>query len=196
MMNVLILGDEHISGCGLQAGQLSYVSHLVRHMSRTGQSVRIEACACSTPADVLDTLTRLPLSRYDLILVQTSDAFNEVSRPGWAIWLRRLPPALSAVLQLLRPYRHTVVFMTPMPHQNRAVQRRRNRLRAGLLRRTIRQAFSVFDTSQVLLPRPEYFSDTDAQHLNASSHELLGRSLFAFYQSSPTIVTVQPIRRG
>lgn len=195
MMKVLILGDEHISGCGLQAGQLSYVSHLVRQMSRAGQPVRVEAWICSTPAHTLATLARLPLSRYDLILVQASDAFSEV-HPGWPVWLLRLPAALSAVLQLLRPYRHTVVFMTPMPHQNRVVQRRRNRLRAALLRRTIRQVFSVFDTSQVLAPRPEYFSDRDAQYLNASGHELLGRSLFAFYQSAPTIVTIQPIRRG
>jgi len=195
MMNVLILGDEHISGCGLQAGQLSYVSHLVRQMSGAGQPVRVEAWICSTPAHTLATLTRLPLSRYDLILVQASDAFSEV-RPGWPVWLRRLPATVSAVLQVLRPYRHTVVFMTPMPHQNRIVQRRRTRLRAALLRRSIRQVFSVFDTSQVLLPRPEYFSDGDAPYLNASSHELLGRSLFAFYQSAPTIVTIQPIRRG
>ena len=55
---------------------------------------------------------------------------------------------------------------------------------------------SLFDTSAVLLPRPEYFLTDDSSVINAISHELLGRSLFAFYQSAPTIVTVQPIRRG
>ena len=58
------------------------------------------------------------------------------------------------------------------------------------------QAFSVFDVNQVVSNRDEFFLDNDSAHLNAVSHELLGRALFDYYQSAPTIVTIQSFRRN
>ena len=43
--------------------------------------------------------------------------------------------------------------------------------------------FRVFDTNQVIRPRPAYFLSNDFGHLNAAGHELLGHSLYAFYQA-------------
>jgi len=192
-MNVLIIGDEHSYGCGLRAGQLSYVGHLIRQVSRTGQSIRVEVHTPSTTGCILNTLNQLSLHQYDLILVQTEYFADELGSP--LAWLG-VPATTTALLARLRPFRHTVVLLTPLPHLQWAVRQRRKRLRTLLLREAYRQMFSLFDTSGLLLSRPEYFLDHDPLVLNAISHELLGRSLYAFYQSAPTIVTVQPIRRG
>lgn len=192
-MNVLILGDAHSHGCGLRAGQLSYVGHLIRQVSRAGQSIRVEVHTPATTCCILNTLNLLPLHQYDLILVQTEHIADELISP--VVWMG-MPASMTALLARLRPFRHTVVLMTPLPHPKRAIRQRRNRLRTRLLREADRQMFSLFDTREILLPRPEYFLDSDPLVLNAVSHELLGRSLYAFYQSAPTIVTIQPSRRG
>lgn len=103
--------------------------------------------------------------------------------------------ALSVLLKQLRPYRHNVLLLTPFPHLNRANQWLRKRSRQLLLEEADGQLFSVFDSDSVIRPEEEYFLMNDPQHLNAISHELLGRSLFDFYLSAPTIVTIQAIRR-
>ena len=202
MMNVLIIGDEQSYGGRLRAGQLSYAGHFVRQVSRTGQSIQVEIYTPPTACCVVNTLNQLALHQYDLILVQTermADApDNTLSWPKLAgpflAGPNRMPVPLTELLIRLRPFRHTVVLLTPLPHQNRAVRQRRNRLRTLLMRQARRQAFSLFDTSALLAPRPEYFLADDSSLLNATSHELLGQSLYAFYQSAPAIVTVQPIR--
>ena len=98
------------------------------------------------------------------------------------------PGGLRQLLTLLRPYRHTTVLMTPFPR--RTWQWSQKRSRSVLLRHGTNQAFSVFDTGAVVGPRDEYFLTGDEEHLNAVSHELIGRALFDFYQSAPTIVTI------
>lgn len=199
MMNVLIIGDEQSHGCGLRAGQLSYVGHLIRQVGRTGQSIQVEVRTPPTACCLVNTLNQLPLHQYDLILVQTermADVPNNGMRWPDLTWPTQMPVPLTELLTRLRPFRHTVVLMTPLPHPNRAIRQRRNRLRKVLMRQANRQLFSLFDTGTVLLPHPEYFLADDSPILNATSHELLGRSLYSFYQSAPTIVTVQPLRRG
>ena len=181
-MNVLVIGDEHIHGYGLSAGQLSYVGHFVRQLSRAGQRVSVEAYAHLTLPQVQTTLAQCPLDRYDLIILQLDAALLQAGRS-------------SALLKQLRPYRHAVLLLTPLPHRKWSNQWQRRRGRAALLRIADEQFFSVFDSDLVIQPREEYFLPDDRQHLNAVSHELLGRSLVDFYESAPTIVTIQVIRR-
>lgn len=106
------------------------------------------------------------------------------------------PGGLRQLLALLRPYRHTTLLMTPFPRRTWLGQWPRERSRSVLLSRGIDQAFSVFDTGGVVGSRDEYFLTDDDEHLNAVSHELIGRALFDFYQSAPTIVTVQTTHRN
>ncbi|GAB3941387.1 hypothetical protein GCM10028805_04540 [Spirosoma harenae] len=102
---------------------------------------------------------------------------------------------VTSLLKILRPYRHNVLLMTPFPHRERLNQWLRHRSRAILLDEADEQLFSVFDTDSVIEKGEEYFLTNDKEHLNAISHELLGRFLFDFYLSAPTIVTIQTIRR-
>jgi hypothetical protein len=102
---------------------------------------------------------------------------------------------ISVVLKQLRPYQHNVLIITPLPHQERLTRWLRLRVRALLLREAERQTVSVFDADTVIRPQEEYFLPNDADHLSAVSHELLGRSLFDFYLSAPTIITIQSTRR-
>lgn len=237
-MNVLVIGDGHTYGYGLSSGQLSYVGHLIRQISRAGQAVSVEAYAHLSMPQVLSTLARLPLDQYDLILLQldyllvqspkfakaepVSGPFIPVLRPkslsiekseGGKIiqyWqsvrstvnlIRTIRPRrafrfFSALLKLLRPYRHSVLLLTPLPHRNRLQTWLREQSRSILLNRAGDQLFSVFDSSSVVLPREEYFLPNENEYLNAVSHELLGRALYDFYQSAPTIVTIQAVRRN
>lgn len=235
-MNVLVIGDEHTYGYGLRTGQLSYINHFVRQLSRAGQTTRVEAYAHLTPAQIMATLARLPLHRYDLIVVQTDERLYKplpsgeagVS-PAWPfglpreystkrspVWtsirrvkiavktvasaefarLRGKPTGVDTLLNLLKPYRHTVVLLAPLPQRVPTTQWLRNRTRRLLASRTETQYFSLFDTQQVVQAGEEYFLTDDAEHLNAVSHELLGRALYDYYQSAPSIVTIQSFRRG
>ncbi|MBN8825283.1 MULTISPECIES: SGNH/GDSL hydrolase family protein [unclassified Spirosoma] len=101
----------------------------------------------------------------------------------------------SCLLKKLKPYRHSVLLLTPFPHLNRVDQWLQQRSRTIVLNEADDQLFSVFDTDSVIRPKEEYFINSDGDHLNAISHEILGRSLFDFYLSAPTIVTVQTIKR-
>ena len=106
------------------------------------------------------------------------------------------PGELARLLTLLRPYRHTTLLVTPFPCRTWPGQWLRERSRSVLLNEGTSQAFSVFDSGTVVQPRDEYFLTDDDEHLNAVGHELIGRALFDFYQSAPTIVTVQAINRN
>jgi len=106
----------------------------------------------------------------------------------------RSPRVLSTLLKQLRPYRHSVLLLTPLPHREPLNRWLRKRCRAALLYEADEQLFSIFDADAVIRPQEEYFLTDDNEHLNAISHELLGRSLYDFYQSAPTIVTIQTIR--
>lgn len=247
MMNVLVLGDGHVYGYGLPVGQLSYVGCFVRQIRRSRRAVSVDAYAHLTMPQMLLLLKQLPLSHYDLILLQTGhdwlpqanlfrtgeDAavisqpksinypvallptpcvgltndgpalLNQLKTVGQLMLLRGLAPlvsnktpeVLSALLAVLRPYRHNVLLMTPFPQWNPVTNWLRKQGRKLLLQEGNKQLFSVFDADLVVQPREEYFLSNDGEHLNAVGHELLGQALFDFYQSAPTIVTVQPVRR-
>lgn len=106
------------------------------------------------------------------------------------------PGGLVNLLKLLRPYRHNVLLMTPFPSETWLDQWMREHSRLVVLEQGRSQSFSVFDTSNVVRPRNEFFLTNDREHINGISHELIGRALFDFYQSAPTIVTVQSINRN
>ena len=100
-MNVLVIGDEHSYGYGLRPGQLSYVCHLIRQVSRSGQSIRVEVYTPPTALQLVNTLNQLPLHQYDLILVQTERIADElkssVTWPGLT-WLSKMPTILTEML--------------------------------------------------------------------------------------------------
>lgn len=233
-MNVLVIGDEHTYGYGLPEGNLSYIGHFIRNISRAGRAVSVEAYAHLTMAQTTATLAQLPLNRYDLIilqldhtLIQTATApathssgvaipvfpaSNALRRKLGArkiidqvtilknsllsfIFPNRATSSISVLLNQLRPYRHNVLLLTPFSSLVPISEWLRRRSRAVLLREADKRLVSVFDTDAVIRPREEYFLPNDTEHLNAVSHELLGRSLFDFYQSAPTIVTIQAFRR-
>jgi len=233
-MNVLVIGDEHTYGYGLSEGNLSYIGHFIRHISRAGQAVSVEAYAHLTMAQTIATLAQLPLNKYDLIILQldhtliqaaTSQAAHSsgLSMPVFPasgttspqitngkvsdqltmirdylrsfIFPSRVTSSISVLLNHLRPYRHNVLLLTPFSQLEPIRHWLRRRSRAVLLREADKRLVSVFDTDSVIRSREEYFLPNDKEHLNAVSHELLGRSLFDFYQSAPTIVTIQAFRR-
>ena len=234
-MNVLVIGDEHTYGYGLSGGNLSYIGHFIRYISRAGRAVSVEAYAHLTMAQTIATLAQLPLNRYDLIILQldhtliqtaTSQVANSSGVaipvfPSSTAFCRqiaarkisdqlkalgnsllsfafpsRATSSISILLNQLRPYRHNVLLLTPFPHLEPIRNWLRKRSRAVLLQEADKRLVSVFDTDSVIRSHEEYFLPNDKAHLNAVSHELLGLSLFDFYQSAPTIVTIQAFRRG
>ncbi|MDB5241730.1 MAG: hypothetical protein JWP57_2355 [Spirosoma sp.] len=144
------------------------------------QSVGIDN-ETARPDRLLKRVKAIGKTGFDL----AASIFSTVSCPG----------PLAQLLTLLRPYRHTVVLMTPFPNRASLAQWTRARGRIVLLEKGASQGFSVFDTETIIKPRDEYFLTGDHEHLNGVSHELIGRALFDFYQSAPTIVTVQTINR-
>lgn len=241
-MNVLLLGDEHIYGYGLRGRQRSYAGHFMKQLSRTGRRVTVEAYAHLTVSESIALLARLPLDRYDLIVVQLGAGLiarrfslgsqsdvkagtrGQILEPpecrnrsaGSVDKLRLIgqtvrslatiaasaipgspaPEGLTRLLALLRPYRHNVLLVSPFPGRTSLGQWLSLCARSVLLKKGVSQTFSVFDTHSVVQPKDEYFLTNDTEHLNAVSHELLGRALFDFYQSAPTIITVQTINRN
>ncbi|AKD58621.1 hypothetical protein [Spirosoma radiotolerans] len=233
-MNVLVIGDEHTYGYGLSEGNLSYIGHFIRNISRAGQAVSVEAYAHLTMAQTIATLAQLPLNRYDLIILQLDHTLIQTATaqvahssglpmpvlPASATFSRKLAArkisdqlktlgnsllslvlpsrttsSISVLLNQLRPYRHNVLLLTPFSHLEPIKNWLRKRSRAVLIQEADKRLVSVFDTDSVIRPSEEYFLPNDQEHLNAVSHELLGRSLFDFYQSAPTIVTIQAFRR-
>lgn len=232
-MNVLVIGDEHTYGYGLPGGKLNYIGHFIRQISRAGQTVSVEAYAHLTIPQMVAMLSQLPLSRYDLIIVQLDTSLLQSSDkqldctaplalpmlPYSSVRFRQTKGStlgtrlaairdvalsfvrpnssfvFSSLLKKLKPHRHNVLLLTPFPHLNRVDQWLQQRSRTLVLDEADEQLFSVFDTDSVIRPKEEYFLNGDDDHLNAISHEILGRSLFDFYLSAPTIVTVQTIKR-
>lgn len=231
-MNVLVIGDEHTYGYGLSEGNLSYIGHFIRHISRAGQAVSVEAYAHLTMAQTSAILAQLPLNRYDLIILQLDHTLIQATTPQDSLGLpmpifpaplsysrqtanwkgsdhlhmirnsllsfilpSRATSSIAMLLEQLRPYRHNVLLLTPFSQLEPIRHWLRKRSRAVLLREADKRLVSVFDTDSVIRSREEYFLPNDKEHLNAVSHELLGRSLFDFYQSAPTIVTIQAFRR-
>lgn len=226
-----MIGDEHTYGYGLANGRLSFIGHFIRQTRLTGQALSVDVYAHLTMAQVSSTLAQLPLSRYDLIILQLDqlliqpagrDVMNEsglstlpyslIKQPGtgrktvftrlkelrmlaWSFVTPTSALPVSGLLKQLRPYQHNVLILTPLPHRERLTRWLRLRVRSLLLREAEKQTVSVFDADTIIRPREEYFLPNDTDHLSAVSHELLGRSLFDFYLSAPTIITIQSTRR-
>lgn len=215
-MKILVIGDQHTTGFGLPAGQVGFVGHFVRQISRAGQAVTAETHTSASLTEVRTLLSQLSLENYDLIIWQSGEgcwpvparATNRLLAAGQ--WLRQRIPARSilafggqatsaepmSVLQLLRPHRHKVLIMTPVPIQNRQLYGYYEQGRQLLLRQGYEQGFSVFDTSRHIRPTPEYALDHMPNFLNAVAHELVGRALFDFYQATPTIVAIRSVRKN
>ena len=152
---------------------------------------QIDCLPPETPLMPMAGLVTSPVQpgfRYRMRMVRA--AIRSLIRPDYPL------TSLSVLLDELRPYRHNVLLMTPFPNQNPFSGWLRRCARVVLLREAERRLVSVFDTNSVIRSREEYFLPNDTSHFNAVSHELLGRSLFDFYQSAPTIITVQSTRRG
>ncbi len=230
---MLVIGDEHTYGYGLTKGRLSFIGHFIRQTRLTGQTVSVDVYAHLTMAQVTSTLAHLPLSRYDLIILQLDQLliqpierdranvpdlampslpYSLINQPGGGrktvfTGLKALgtlvrsfiKPAhampIPELLKQLRSYQHNVLIVTPLPHRDRLTRWLRLRVRALLLREAEKQTVSVFDADTVIRAQEEYFLPNDVDHLSAVSHELLGRSLFDFYLSAPTIITIQSTRR-
>ncbi|GAB3574546.1 hypothetical protein GCM10027578_37370 [Spirosoma luteolum] len=215
-MKILIVGDQHLSGYGLAAGQRSFVSHFVRQISQSGQTLAIEARVRTSRAGIQQAMQQLSLERYDLIVWQCGSGCadhpllaEKLASPGWFHQLKQRLRALThpdhplktirndlgAILQLLKPQRHKVLILTPIPNQQPVENWLLDQARQHLLHESYRQGFSIFDTSSLIRAAPEYFQDRQPAYLNAVGHELLGQALFDFYQATPTIVAIRSIRR-
>jgi hypothetical protein len=105
------------------------------------------------------------------------------------------PADRRAILAILRPQRHKVLIMSPIPQTHKAAWWRRQ-LYQTFLQEGYQQGFSVFDTSLYIRPTSEYFLEQCPNHLNAVSHELIGRALFDFYQATPTIVAIRWVKKN
>jgi hypothetical protein len=51
------------------------------------------------------------------------------------------------------------------------------------------RGFRVFDVQSLVDSREEFFITGDRERLNAISHELIGRRLYDFYRTEPSITT-------
>lgn len=214
-MKILVIGDAHITGFGLPAGQIGFVGHFVRQISRAGQAVTVELHPQPTLTHSCALLAQLPLDRYDLIIWQGgSDAPSWLAAPpkrpvnGWQRLYQQVRATVhcrlsrndisadqQSILTALRPHRHKVLIMSPIVHPGEAAwwpgQQRQAFVQEGY-----RQGFSMFDTSLHIRSTDEYFLDRHPDYLNAVSHELIGRALFDFYQATPTIVTIRWVRKN
>lgn len=215
-MKILIIGDQHTTGFGLPAGQIGFVGHFVRQISRAGQGVTAETYPKVNLTDIRTLLTQLPLEKYDLIIWQSGEGYRPVpAAPAnrlsaawqqvrrWVLTqlvgsapVQTVPVDVSGVLQLLRPHRHKVLIMTPIPQQDGCLRRWYEQGRLQLLSQGQQQGFSVFDTARHIRPTSEYFLDQRPAFLNAVGHELIGRALFDFYQATPTIVAIRSVRKN
>jgi hypothetical protein len=141
--------------------------------------------------------------RTDLVAIPGPATRNRlrslIQMTSWRLrnWLglTKPPKALLELLRLLSPYRHNVLLVTPFAHLNPWCHAQREHCRVVLQQEGEKQLFSVFDSHLIVAPREEYFLADSQTFLNNISHELVGRALFDFYQSAPTIVTVQAIKR-
>lgn len=215
-MKILVIGDQHTTGFGLSAGQVGFVGHFVRQISRAGQAVTVETHTSTSLTEVRTLLSQLSLENYDLIIWQSGEGGWPVpgaatsrllavrqwirqqifTRPACAVGVQATSAEQMLVLQLLRAQRHKVLIMTPVPTPNRQRHRYCEQGRQLLLRQGYQQGFSVFDTSQHIRPTPEYFLDRLPAFLSAVAHELIGRALFDFYQATPTIVAIRSVRKN
>ncbi|GAB3031412.1 SGNH/GDSL hydrolase family protein [Spirosoma pulveris] len=148
---------------------------------------------------VSSTVVQMPVMHSGSMIARERSFKSRLKSIGTAlrslVWPNRERMAISVLLNQLRPYRHNVLLLTPLASQYTTSRWLQRRSRAVVLQEADKRLVSVFDTDSIIRPREEYFLPNDQVHLNAIGHELLGRSLYDFYESAPTIVTIQSIRR-
>lgn len=146
--------------------------------------------ALSLPPKPIHPLTERFRTMGQLALLKTFAFLGRLPR------LDTVRRELGHVLQLLQPYRHKVLVLSPFPQQDPIGRWLRRRGRQLVCQEGYRRNFSVFDTDRVIEPREEYFLPGEAGYLNAIGHELVGRALFDFFLAAPTIVSIHSIRRN
>ncbi|GAB3341002.1 hypothetical protein GCM10027299_54900 [Larkinella ripae] len=212
-IQVLVIADSLHYDSGLNARQ-SYIDQFVQQLERSGQDVMVTYYAPMALCTIADVLHRMPLRRYDLIILQIANRHLRDSRLAlrpstgdhiqeyatvWKLriqsWLGGIRPLrevrenLSLILKTLAFHRQRVILMTPFPHRE-PVSGWLRRKGSDLLKSEGRhRGFRVFDVQALVDERDEFFITDDRERLNAISHELIGRRLYDFYRTEPSKTT-------
>lgn len=111
-------------------------------------------------------------------------------RTGWRAALER---QLENVLYPVQLHGHRTILITPFPHRKMEHRWMRQQGAQLFFEMGRRIGVSVFNTHAVVQERDEYFSDpgSDGGCLSASTHELLGNTLYDFYRGVPVYLAKQ-----
>lgn len=222
--HILVIGGPAAGGLGVKPGQ-GFVEQFVRRLVQSGQRVQVEYHTPLDIESANLVLPRLSGSRYDLILLELGHSFllrpSVVSGSSGTLvrafanlttslrvnWLRarqlfsqvtplkQLEIRLAILLKQLRPFRHKVILLTPIPHREPVAQWLCERSRPLFQTVGEQHGISVFDTHLLIRSQSEYFLDNDPRLLSAVSHEIIGSYLHAFYQALPTVIDTTPVIR-
>ncbi|MEZ0541465.1 hypothetical protein [Fibrella arboris] len=193
MMNVLILGGAQACGPGLPNGK-SYLDQFARRLRSFRHPIQLDHRPVSLE-EAVKLLPRLPLSDYDLILLQFDFSMEWIpAKPLDRLLLhglirlkghqfsrlKLLREQLVKVLLQVRVYNRQVVLMTPLPHR-RGLERSLLQLAQAIYLQESREwQVTLFDVGQHLVGGDELFQDDSANRLSAVAHELLGSELHTF----------------
>ncbi|GAB3260475.1 hypothetical protein GCM10027347_24790 [Larkinella harenae] len=217
-MHLLVIADSLHYDAGLNSRQ-SYIDQFVQQLERGGQEVVVTYHAPMALYTIADVLHRVPLRRYDLIMLQVANRHLRDARlvlrptPGertlehaaaWKLriqsWLggirplREMQENVALILKTLRLHRERVILLTPFPHRE-PVSNWLRRRGSDLLKHEGRiRGFRVFDVQALIDSREEFFITGDRERLNAISHELIGRQLYDFYRTEPS-TTPGPLKQ-
>ncbi|RRB01189.1 hypothetical protein [Larkinella rosea] len=212
-IHLLVIADSLHYDSGLNTRQ-SYIDQFVQQLERGGLEVVVTYHAPMALCTIADVLQRVPLRRYDLIILQIANRHlrdaRMVLRPStgeklieylnaWKLrgqsFLGRVKPLremyshLTLILETLRFHRSRVILMTPFPHREPVSGWLRRKGSAILKSEGHHRGFQVFDVQALVDSREEFFITGDRERLNAISHELIGRRLYDFFRTEPSITT-------
>lgn len=212
-IHLLVIADSLHYDSGLNSRQ-SYIDQFVQQLERGGLEVVVTYHAPMALCTIAEVLQRVPLRRYDLIILQIANRHlrdaRMVLRPSLGdkflehlnAWKLRLQSCLgnikplhevykhlSLILETLRFHRGRVILMTPFPHREPVSGWLRRKGSAILKSEGHHRGFRVFDVQALVDSREEFFITGDRERLNAISHELIGRRLYDFYRTEPSITT-------
>ncbi|GAB3891512.1 hypothetical protein GCM10028803_03400 [Larkinella knui] len=212
-VHLLVIADSLHYDSGLNSRQ-SYIDQFVQQLERGGQEVAVTYYAPMALCTIAEVLQRVPLRRYDLIILQVANRHLRDSRlalrptaggkllehlmawklriQSFLVTIRPLSEVhahLSTILETLRFHRARVILMTPFPHREPVSGWLRRKGSAILKSACRHRGFRVFDVQSLIDSREEFFITGDRERLNAISHELIGRRLYDFYRTEPSITT-------
>ncbi|RIV27342.1 hypothetical protein DYU11_03245 [Fibrisoma montanum] len=221
---ILVIGGPAAGGFGVKPGQ-GFVEQFVRRLIQSGQRVQVEYHTPLDISSANLVLPWLYGSRYDLILLELGHSllprpsvlvgsvsslvrvsanlatslrinrFRLFHMFGRVALLKQLETQLTTLLTQLRPFRHKVILLTPIPHREPVAQWLCERSRPLFQALGEQHGISVFDTHPLIRCQSEYFLDNDPRLLSAVSHEIIGSYLHAFYQALPTVIETTPVAR-